>query len=110
MKKNILIISIPLIIIFLFYFCFFKLGIYKYIYIFMQNIQNGKIDILYLRIFNILAMLTVMIIFSILGYLFSKQKGRNQLAWIVICFFLNLWGLIALWLLPDLNEIRSSAG
>ena len=40
----------------------------------------------------------------ILGYKLSFKKNRNDIFWSILCFFSNIWGVIILWLLPDLDE------
>jgi hypothetical protein len=49
---------------------------------------------------------------ALAGYWFAKRKNRSQKKWAVLCFFLNIWGLIILFFLPALrlgrlNEISS---
>ena len=41
---------------------------------------------------------------SFLGFGLAKKRGRNQLGWFCACFFFNAWGLLVLWLLPDLHK------
>jgi hypothetical protein len=49
-----------------------------------------------------------MSLFSILGFLLSKKKGRDPLRWTFLCFFFQVWALIYLWSLPGLNDRRKT--
>lgn len=40
------------------------------------------------------------LITSYIGFLFAKKKNRDRKTWIVLCFFLNIWGVIILLFLP----------
>ena len=37
----------------------------------------------------------------IIGARLARQRGRSTLRWAIICFFINIFGLILLWLLPS---------
>jgi len=50
------------------------------------------------------------ILTSYVGYIVARKKGRRKRHWSVICFFLNIWGLIILLFLPSLSETHSVAG
>jgi glucan phosphoethanolaminetransferase (alkaline phosphatase superfamily) len=55
-----------------------------------------------------IASLTLTVLFAVLcaylGWLLSGKKNRNRGHWAVLCFLLNLWGLIFLIFLPPQEE------
>lgn len=38
------------------------------------------------------------------GYWFAKRKNRSQKKWAILCFLLNIWGLIIVFFLPPSNQ------
>jgi hypothetical protein len=73
-------------------------------------INSGLRDILYnSSVFNdqntrnlLLVCTIVFLIFtSWLGSFLANRRGRDRITWAVICFITSIWGLLALFLLPD---------
>ena len=49
---------------------------------------------------------------ALVGYWLAKRKNRSQKKWAILCFFINIWGLVVLYFLPKLrlgrfNDISS---
>ncbi len=38
---------------------------------------------------------------SYTGYVLAKKKNRNGKAWAILCFFINIWGIIILYFVPS---------
>ncbi len=58
-----------------------------------------------LGLFLILLLMTVC---AGLGFWLAKARGRGYVAWPLVCFLLNVWGVIFLWSLPDAVPSRQS--
>ena len=76
----------------------FKYGLRRQFFeLIMFQCQNNKLILGFIvMLFPILGI--------ILGYKLSFKKNRNVIFWSIICFFSNVWGVVILWLLPDLDE------
>ncbi len=73
-------------------------------------INSGMRDILYnssvfndQNIKNLLLICTIvfLIFTSWLGSFLADRRGRDRVTWAVICFITSIWGLVALFLLPN---------
>lgn len=47
--------------------------------------------------------LVVMGVCSLLGSLLAQRKNRPLLKWMLLCFLFNVWALIVLWSLPEME-------
>lgn len=59
---------------------------------------------------TILFPVVLSIVTSYIGYVLAQKKNRSRKNWAVLCFFLNIWGLIVLIFLPSQEKPRISAG
>lgn len=48
--------------------------------------------------------MTIMITFAVLGFFLAKRRGRSPRKWMIVCFLLNVWGVIYLWALPNVSR------
>ena len=72
---------------------FIKFGLREQLFeSFLFQDENKSIIILSVFAFSIFT--------TLIGYFIAKKKKRSTLTWSILCFFLNIWGVLILLSLP----------
>jgi hypothetical protein len=100
-KKIILLVILPIVVII---FYFFIADIRTIVYEFYSNTQDSGATLTHFRLFNIVVMFLIITLFTFLGFILAKKKGRNQILWMILSFLFNFWAVLVLWFLPDLKN------
>lgn len=48
------------------------------------------------------------VLMGVAGFKLAKKKRRNPRLWALLCFFLNIWGVLLLYLLPIQEKEKNS--
>jgi hypothetical protein len=81
---------------------FIVLNILMTVSSFREGLFSSKLFSQDYRYISLIVPLGLSIITSYWGLRLAERKNRNRKIWAVACFFLNIWGIIILYLLPPL--------
>lgn len=101
MKKYIKTVFFIVLTFFVFVGLLHVFGITKLLLDFARNMTGGRVNIVIFRVFASLFVLTIIGFSCIKASSIARQKNRNPIAWIIICLFINVWGVILLAYLPS---------
>ena len=99
MKPNWRKFFIGILIVFLAYIIFLIFAVKSQLLVMLRSLPENQVSL-----YGLIITISIMTLFSILGFLLSKKKRRSPIRWMILCFFLNVWAFIYLWSLPDLHN------
>ncbi len=91
--------------IFFVYLFFVALGIDYQIVTYFESLPAQQAQRLGLSISLLFMALT-----GVVGFALARSKGRRLFPWVCVCFLLNVWAVIYLWSLSNLNDQRGEQG
>jgi len=67
----------------------------------LRKIYRDEVNISLIRIMASSIVLMVILFSCLIASGMAQKKGRNRMLWIIICIFINAWGVLILHFLPS---------
>lgn len=102
-KRTINLIGLILVFVFLAVLFHFFGGTASIFY-FLKKVNKNEISILTIQVVGSVIVSLIILSSCYMALSLARKKNRNPKLWVLICFFINYWGILILYYLPKKGE------
>lgn len=107
MKKTLKVISLFLASFFVLVVFLHFIGVTNTAIDFARKLHGNEINVGLFRIVASLIVVAIILSSCLIASAMARKKGRQELLWIVICIFINYWGVLILHYLPPQAKTKT---